>query len=145
MKIPNQPTTNGNDFRRVVVTVESQKSAKRRVHSQAPHVCVHRHDLLVPQNDFGSFLTNCRDHLFFTVQYIGMWITRTWSRECYAHDIFSLISVTLQSVPTDENHHPLIYISIISFLPNSLLPSSEFFFQISCMKFCSSLTQSRSS
>ena len=64
--------TNGNDFRQVVVTVGSQKSAKRQIHSQVLHVCVHLHDLLilVPQKVFSSFLANRRDHLFKTVYYI---------------------------------------------------------------------------
>ena len=80
--------TNSNDFRQVVVTVMSQKSTKRRMHSQALHVCVHIHDLLVPQNVFSSFLANHCDHLFKTVQYIWTWITLAWSRECYTHEIF---------------------------------------------------------
>ena len=50
--------TNSNDFRRVVVTLKSQKSAKRQIHSEALHVCVHLHDLLVPHNVFApSWLT----------------------------------------------------------------------------------------
>ena len=38
--------TNSNDFRRVVVTLKSQKSAKRRIHSEALHVRVHLHDIV---------------------------------------------------------------------------------------------------
>ena len=60
--------TNSNDFRRVVVTLKSQKSAKRQIHSEALHVCVHLHDLLVPHNVFGSLLANCRSHMLSTVQ-----------------------------------------------------------------------------
>ena len=37
-----------------MVTVESHKSAKRRVFSKAPHVCVHLHDLSAPQNSLGN-------------------------------------------------------------------------------------------
>ena len=101
--------TNSNDFRRVVVTLKSQKSAKRRIHSEALHECVHLHDLLVPHNVFGSLLqlANCRSHMLSTVQDIWAWITRSKSREYYTHDLFSLIFVTSQSQPPDKYHYPL--------------------------------------
>ena len=70
-----------NDIRRVVVTLKSQKSAKRQIHSEALHVCVHLRDLLVPHNVFGSLLANCRSHMLSTVQDIWAWITRARSRE----------------------------------------------------------------
>ena len=98
--------TNSNDFRRVVVTLKSQKSAKRRIHSEALHVRVHLHDLLVPHNVFGSLLANCRSHMLSTVQDIWAWITRARSREHYTHDIFWLIFVNLQSPPSDKYHYP---------------------------------------
>ena len=89
LNFPNQPTTNGNDFRRVHGgNCKVTEISKRRVHSQALNVWVHFYDLLVPRNVFGSFLADCCDHLFWTDQYIGTWITRAWSRECYTHDIF---------------------------------------------------------
>ena len=99
--------TNSYDFRRVVVTLKSQKSAKRRIHSEALHVRVHLHDLLVPHNVFGSLLANCRSHMLSTVQYIWACITRARSRKHYTHDIFSLIFVNLQSPPPDKYHYPL--------------------------------------
>ena len=99
--------TNSNDFRLVVVTLKSQKSAKRRIHSEALHVCVHLHDLLVPHNVFGSLLANCRIHMLSTVQDIWAWITRARSREHYNHDIFWLIFVNLQSPSSDKYHCPL--------------------------------------
>ena len=98
--------TNSNDFRRVVVTLKSQKSAKRRIHSEALHVRVHLHDLLVPHNVFGSLLANCRSHMLSTVQDIWAWITRARSREHYTHDIFSLI-LWLYS-----HHHPTNIITL---------------------------------
>ena len=36
------------------MTVKSHKSAKRRVFSKAPHVCVHLRDLSAPQNSLGK-------------------------------------------------------------------------------------------
>ena len=111
--------TNSNDFRRVVVTLKSQKSAKRRIHSEALHVRVHLHDLLVPHNVFGSLLANCRSHMSSTVQYIWAWITRARSREHYTHDIFWLIFVNLQSPPPDKYHYPLQHRLIENLWENS--------------------------
>ena len=37
-----------------MMTVKSHKSAKRRVFSKAPHVCVHLRDLSAPQNSLGK-------------------------------------------------------------------------------------------
>ena len=37
-----------------MMTVKSHKSAKRRVFSKAPHVCVHLHDLSAQQNSLGN-------------------------------------------------------------------------------------------
>ena len=37
-----------------MMTVKSHKSAKRRVFSKAPHVCVHLHDFSAPQSSLGN-------------------------------------------------------------------------------------------
>ena len=41
-----------------MMTVKSHKSAKHRVFSKAPHVCVYLHDLSAPQNSLGK-ITFC--------------------------------------------------------------------------------------
>ena len=101
-KIPNQPTTNGNDFRRVhggncTVT----EISKRRVHSQALNVWI------------GS--TKC----FWLILGWLLWppvlnrpVNWNVNHSCMVTGMLhawyiSLIFVTLQSPPPDENNYPL--------------------------------------
>ena len=109
--------TNSNDFRRVVVTLKSQKSAKRRIHSEALHVRVHLHDLLVPHNVFGSLLANCHSHMSSTVHLSvnhSCGVTRTLHPRHILADF-----VTLQSPPPDKYHYPLQHRLIENLWENS--------------------------
>ena len=51
-----------------MMTVKSRKSAKHRVFSKAPHVCVHLHELSVPQNSLGKITCIIRSEVICTYE-----------------------------------------------------------------------------